>query len=196
VYKGDTVSVILYHKGWLFADSASVISGATTNYPNLFNTNKVTKLNFSESGMSVFGSVGVLMSDSENTAIATMLENTIITEGSLEIYDKELEEFMMNVNTKTGCSIQLFFMTSVDMSSYYLSVHRTDENDKNFQFGVSRLGDDDVVVMGSGGLLAFTAINAGIDPMAAMKYAVRNDPNASGPIRYVSIKQLNRAAGV
>lgn len=188
------MSVILYHEGMLIADSASVIAGRLLNYPNLFNVNKVNKLNFSTSRMSVFGSVGVIMSERENRNLADMLENTIITSGELSCTDDALNEYLKNLYYRIDSGIHLFFMTAVDRSSHFVNVSLDDDN-KLF-ISLSALDSDGVVAMGSGGLMAFTAIKAGLDPIDAVKYVIRNDPNASGPIRYVSIDDLNQATGV
>lgn len=188
------MSVILYHQGTLVADSSSTISGRLLNYPNLFNVSKANKLNFSTSKMSVFGSVGVIMSEREYRDLADMLENTIITSGELGCTDDALTEYLKNLYYRLDSSIHLFFMTAVDRSSHFINVSLDDNN--KLMISLAALGERDVITMGSGGLLAFTAVKAGLGPIEAVEYAIRRDPNASGPIRYVTMNDLNKADGV
>lgn len=182
------MSIVLYYKNRIICDSGSVISGRFSCYPNLFNTNKVKKLKFSSSGKSVFCGVGSLMSVKEDTELADMLENTIISMGTLNSADDTLCNYLKNLSRRIDCTLNMFFMTSVDRSRYFINVSRGDEG---FDVEIAELSSEDVVTLGSGGLMAFTAINAGLSPEDAVAYTITNDPNSSGPIRCIGIDDLN-----
>ncbi len=65
---------------------------------------------------------------------------------------------------------------------------RDEENRINFN--INRISYDDYYSVGSGSLLALSAVRMGYSTTDAVKFAIRHDHVSSGPVQYVLMDSL------
>lgn len=180
------MSTILYHKGTLAVDSG-FINQLGTDIRVFSNDKSLKKITVSKNKVLAVASTGTLLKTDQFQSIANFLECHLQTHKYLSLYDDTLRDVIKNIALENCSELCLVIIESIGRSVYVIEL-RDEEN--SIKFNINRISYDDYYAVGTGSLLALSAVHMGYSTIDAVKFAIRHDHVSSGPVQYVLMDSL------
>jgi len=179
------MSTILYCNNTLVSDSGGVI---VHDDIHLFSRNKLRKIYTSRCNCVAMAIVGRgFMSDDDAQDVADIFAFHLKKNGHLSAIDEDLLKPLEEAMFKHAAFFSFILMTSIGKAIYTID---SDMEDKKPIVRLSRLKSDEVFALGSGFLFAHTAILSGLDPIEAVRFAIKHDNVSRHPIKHIHMDDL------